>query len=70
MGKMVKTTSENETGRNVRFRDEGRHVSMTRGEFVSRIEGGGYPDYHIRIINGVKTPVSNPDRRISNNLDG
>jgi hypothetical protein len=34
---------------------------MSRGEFVRQIQQGDYPNYHVRIINGVPTPVSNPD---------
>jgi len=43
--------------------------SMTRAQFVSKIENGEYnDDYHVRIINGIKTPVSNPDKDSNNNL--
>lgn len=42
---------------------------MSRAEFVQLIESGAYPQYHVRKVNGVKTPVSNPDRSESNNLD-
>lgn len=42
---------------------------MTRADFVEQIGQGKFPDYHIRKINGLNTPVSNPDRSESNNLD-
>jgi hypothetical protein len=42
---------------------------MTRPEFVRQIESGNYDNYHVRKINGVKTPVSNPDNSEKNNLD-
>ena len=42
---------------------------MTRAGFVSKIESGSYPDYHVRKINNVKTPVSNPNGKEGNNLD-
>ncbi len=42
---------------------------MSRAEFVKKIQADDYPGYHIRKINGVKTPVSNPDASINNNLD-
>lgn len=42
---------------------------MTRAEFVREIERGNYPNYHVRDINGVKTPASNPDGNPRNNLD-
>lgn len=42
---------------------------MTRAKFVNRIEHGQYEGaYHIRIINGIKTPCSNPDTSSKNNL--
>ncbi|AFT69462.1 hypothetical protein B5T_01179 [Alloalcanivorax dieselolei B5] len=42
---------------------------MTLKQFVKGIESGKYPGHHIRNINGVKTPVSNPDGSKNNNLD-
>ena len=42
---------------------------MTRAQFVRQIEQGVYKDYHVREINGVKAPVSNPDGKTRNNLD-
>ena len=41
---------------------------MSRPQFVRAIENGQYPDYHVRNINHVPTPVSNPDRSTNNNL--
>ncbi len=41
---------------------------MTRATFVAEISHGNYPSYHIRTINGIQTPVSNPDKKTSNNL--
>lgn len=68
MAKHVHVTKETDTGRNVRFRDTDHHRSMSRAEFVQQIEQGKYPDYHVREIDGVKTPVSNPDGSTGNNL--
>jgi hypothetical protein len=42
---------------------------MSCAEFVRAIEIGRYPDYHVRRINEVKTPVSNPDGSEGNNFD-
>ncbi len=42
---------------------------MTRAQFVRQIEQGNYANYHVRKINDVKTPVSNPDDSEGNNLD-
>ena len=41
---------------------------MDRQEFARRINEGQYPNYHTREINGVQTPVSNPDGKDGNNL--
>lgn len=69
MAKTVIVTSEDDSGRNQKFHDNKSGVGMSRVEFVRRIEQGNFSDYHIRKINGVKTPVSNPDRSEGNNLD-
>ena len=66
--KRVKVTAENATGRNQAFQDTRTADEMTWAEFVQQIEEGLYPNYHIRVINGVKTPVSNPDASEGNNL--
>ena len=67
-GKAVCVTAETSTGRNIGFKDTRNGHTMNRSEFVKKIELGKYPDYHVRVIDGVKTPVSNPDRSIKNNL--
>ncbi|MDP8209870.1 MAG: hypothetical protein RAO94_01965 [Candidatus Stygibacter australis] len=64
----ITVTQESETGRNQRFHDNFNGRDMTRSEFVKAIENGRYPDYHIRIINDIKTPVSDPDNTEKNNL--
>jgi hypothetical protein len=69
MAKAVRVTQETDSGRNQRFHDNRTGHNMTRPEFVRQIREGNYPDYHVRIINGVPTPVSNPDRSENNNLD-
>ncbi len=67
--KRVTVTGETSTGRNTVFHDNYSNNDMTRNQFVKQIESGNYDKYHIRIINGVKTPVSNPDKHVKNNLD-
>ena len=69
MPKRVKVTSESNSGRNKRFHDNFTGADMTRSQFVKEIEKGVYSKYHVREINGVKTPVSNPDSTKNNNLD-
>ena len=69
MPKRVKVTTENSRGRNTQFYDNFTGADMTRAQFVRQIEQGDYSNYHVRKINGLKTPVSNPDSRRNNNLD-
>lgn len=68
MGKRVTVTQESDSGRNQRFHDNHTGRDMTRPTFVKEIKQGNYPHYHIRIINKVPTPVSNPDSSENNNL--
>ena len=69
MPKRVTVTQESESGRNQRFHDNFTGADMTRAGFVREIESGNYDNYHVRRVNGVKTPVSNPDSTTNNNLD-
>ena len=66
--KKVKAIEKNSTGRNTRFRDLRTEKEMSRSELVKKIEKGKYPDLHIRKVNGIKTPTSNPDGIKGNNL--
>lgn len=66
--KRVDVIKESESGRNQRFRDNQTSAKMTRAEFVRAIEQDKYPKYHVRKINNIKTPVSNPDKTTDNNL--
>ncbi len=68
MAKRISVTNENITGRNLTFHDNYKDKNMTRREFVKEIKSGNYKNYHIRNINGIETPVSNPDESTSNNL--
>jgi hypothetical protein len=67
-GKRIKVTNETDSGRNQSFKDTVTGKEMTRAQFVQQIENGAYPNYHVREVNGVKTPVSNPDQSENNNL--
>jgi hypothetical protein len=69
MPKSVVVTVESESGRNQKFHDNKSGKNMSRAEFVKEIESGNFDDYHIRKVNGLKTPVSNPDKKEGNNLD-
>ncbi|MCL2847842.1 MAG: DUF3892 domain-containing protein [Firmicutes bacterium] len=68
MKKPVKVIKETSSGRNVKFKDVKTGETMTRPQFVKEIGKGNYPDYHVRNINGLATPVSNPDGKEKNNL--
>ncbi len=69
MAKSVVVTSESDSGRNQKFHDNKTGKDMTRTQFVKEIKQGNFSDYHVRNVNGLPTPVSNPDRKESNNLD-
>ncbi len=64
----VSVTRESNTGRNERFHDNYKGTDMTRSQFVREINNGNYKNYHIRNINGIPTPISNPDSTRNNNL--
>lgn len=68
MPKRISVTRESSTGRNENFRDNFTGATMTRNQFVREIQKGNYDHYHVRNINGVLTPVSNPDNSPRNNL--
>jgi hypothetical protein len=68
MAKRVSVTRESDSGRNQQFRDNRTGQQMSRPEFVRQIRQGNYPNYHVRKINGVPTPASNPDNSENNNL--
>lgn len=67
--KRITVTKESDSGRNQKFHDNRTGGDMSRTQFVKKIEHGDYQKYHVRNINGVKTPVSNPDSSKNNNLD-
>jgi hypothetical protein len=69
MPKRVVVIQESDSGRNQQFKDNLKNKTMSRSEFVKEIEKGNYQNYHVRVINGVKTPVSNPDNSTNNNLN-
>jgi hypothetical protein len=68
MAKRVSVIQESSTGRNQAFHDNANGRNMTRAEFVARIKAEQYPHFHVRVVHGVETPVSNPDTSKNNNL--
>jgi hypothetical protein len=66
--KRVSVTDETNTGRNEKFHDNYNQNDMTRPQFVNQIRQGNYDNYHIRNINDIATPCSNPDSSKNNNL--
>jgi hypothetical protein len=69
MGKRLSVTHENKTGRNTNFHDNLTGENLTRAALVKHIERGDFEKYHVRVIRGIKTPVSNPDKSKDNNLN-
>ena len=67
-GKRLEVTKESDSGRNLEFIDKITGEKFTRPKIVERIKKGDYSDYHIRKVNGLETPVSNPDGKEGNNL--
>lgn len=68
MPKRISVIKKSPTGSNELFKDNYENKMMTKNEFVKKIEKDKYENYHVRIIDGVKTPVSNPDKTKNNNL--
>jgi hypothetical protein len=66
--KRLTVIKESDSGRNERFKDNQTGEEKTRAQVVRDIEAGKLPGYHVREIDGVKTPVSNPDKSNNNNL--
>jgi len=68
MIKRISVIKESSTGRNILFKDiQTKHIML--GKIIAdKILKGEYSGYHIRNINGVPTPVSNPDHIRTNNL--
>jgi hypothetical protein len=66
--KRITVTSESPTGRNQKFHDNFLNKDMSRPDFVKAINNGEYGNFHVRNINGIPTPVSNPDGSTNNNL--
>lgn len=64
----IKATAENKSGRNTHFR-VGNRTNVSRATVVREIKNGQHQDYHVRKINGVDTPVSNPDKTTNNNIE-
>lgn len=60
--------AEDPTGRNTLYFDTLTGQELSREMFVHLIRLGRYPNYHVRWINNIETPCSNPDFSLSNNL--
>ena len=63
----IKASRENKTGRNTHFLVNG--VEITRSQTVKFIKSNPNSGYHIRVVNGVETPASNPDNNTCNNIE-
>jgi hypothetical protein len=69
MRKRISVLEESPTGRNMMFRDNHTKKIMSTREFADAIDDGKYPNYHNRMIDGRRTPASNPDSSTNNNLN-
>lgn len=67
--KRIIVIKENNTGRNIVFKDTKTGKVMSDKQLSKKIEKGDYQDYHNRVVNGIKTPCSNPDGKPGNNLN-
>lgn len=63
----ITVTSESESGRNLRF-DTPLGTNVSRQKLVQEIRAGEHDGYHVRVINGLATPVSNPNGSSKDNL--
>jgi hypothetical protein len=59
---------ESKKGKNLKYFDFEKLITLSRSEFISEIKMGNYPFYEIRIVKGDETPVSKKDKNIPNNL--
>lgn len=57
MSRTIVVIAKDKKGRSL-FRDVLELKDMSRQEFVRSIERGDYPDYYVRKMNGIATPVS------------
>jgi|AKZA01.1.fsa_nt_gi hypothetical protein len=67
----VKVISQSKTGRNEVFQNTGNNRIIDRKQFVKAIENPNSvynENYYVKVINGIKTPVSKPDGNKHNNL--
>lgn len=64
--KKITVVTESQSGRNETFKVGNGYLGRER--LVQSIQNGNHPDYHVRKINGIDTPVSNPDKSSRNNL--
>lgn len=63
-----KVVSQTKSGRNTRFKNTSTGKVISRTQFVREIKSGKHKGYHVRKVNGLQTPVSNPDKSSRNNL--
>ncbi len=63
----ITVTSESDTGRNLRFNTP-RGENVSRQKLAQEIRAGQHEGYHVRVINRLATPVSNPNRSSKDNL--
>ncbi len=62
----IEVDSQSKTGRNTKFNVDGK--ILTRAQTANLIKQTPNSGFHVRKINGLNTPVSNPDKSTKNNL--
>ena len=63
----ISVTAESTTGRNLRFNTPIAD-NVSRQKLAQEIRAGVHEGYHVRVINGLATPVSNPNGSSKDNL--
>lgn len=66
--KNIEKIKESSTGRNEKFRNKNTGKEYTAKQLVKEIVDGKVVNAHVRNINGIDTPCSNPDGNKDNNL--
>lgn len=64
----LEVIQESDSGRNERFKDNKKGTELSRAQAVKEIKQGNIEGYHVRKVNGVATPVSNPNKSENDNL--
>lgn len=59
---------ENKSGANIEFLDVYKGIVLSKDDFIEAIRNGKYPNYSLKVVDGVEIPISKRDRFKFNNL--